>query len=50
VRVAFTEGVKSVIVNKPEEYDPRKICGPAKDEMKKVVKAKMKLFGCSGKA
>lgn len=50
VRVAFTEGVKSVIVNKPEEYDPRKICSPAKEEMKKVVKAKMKLFGCSGKA
>ncbi|MBZ4646728.1 MAG: fructose-bisphosphate aldolase, class [Petroclostridium sp.] len=50
VRVAFTEGVKSVIVNKPEEYDPRKICGPAKEEMKKVVKAKMRLFGCSGKA
>ncbi|MGE4282133.1 MAG: class II fructose-1,6-bisphosphate aldolase [Clostridia bacterium] len=50
VRVAFTEGVKSVIANKPEEYDPRKICSPAKEEMKKVVKAKMKLFGCSGKA
>jgi len=50
IRVAFTEGVKSVILNKPEEYDPRKICGPAKEEMKKVVKAKMKLFGCSGRA
>lgn len=50
VRVAFTEGIKSVIVGKPEEYDPRKICAPAMAEMKKVVKTKMQMFGCSGKA
>ncbi|MDK2798796.1 MAG: fructose-bisphosphate aldolase, class [Clostridiales bacterium] len=50
IRIAFTEGVKSVIVNKPEEYDPRKVLAPAKEEMKKVVKAKMQLFGCSGRA
>lgn len=50
IRVAFTEGITNVIKNKPEEYDPRKICGPAREEMKKVVKAKMQLFGCSGKA
>ena len=50
IRLAFTEGVRSVIVNKPEEFDPRKICGPAKEEMKKVVKAKMRLFGSSGRA
>lgn len=50
IRIAFTEGVRSVIINKPEEYDPRKLCAPAKEEMKKVVKEKMRLFGCSGKA
>ncbi|NLY42652.1 MAG: class II fructose-1,6-bisphosphate aldolase [Clostridiaceae bacterium] len=50
IRVAFTEGVRSVIINKPEEYDPRKLCAPAKENMKKVVKEKMRLFGCSGKA
>jgi len=50
VRLAFTEGVKNVIINKPEEYDPRKICGPAREEMKKVVKEKIRLFGCSNKA
>jgi len=50
IRVAFTEGIKSVLTSKPEEFDPRKICGPAREEMKKVVQAKMRLFGCAGKA
>ncbi|MCX7714909.1 MAG: class II fructose-1,6-bisphosphate aldolase [Clostridia bacterium] len=50
VRVAFTEGVQAVFAKNPDEFDPRKICGPARDKMKEVVKAKMRLFGCSGKA
>ncbi len=50
VRVAFTEGVKSVIIGKPEEYDPRKVCTPAMEEMKKVVAAKIQMFGSAGKA
>lgn len=50
VRQAFTDGVRSVIVNKPEEFDPRKICGPARDMMKEVVVGKMRMFGCAGRA
>ncbi|MBC7765612.1 MAG: class II fructose-1,6-bisphosphate aldolase [Hyphomonadaceae bacterium] len=50
VRQAFTDGIKSVFEKTPDEFDPRKICGPAREEMKKVVKGKMKMFGCSGKA
>ncbi|MDW7652258.1 MAG: class II fructose-bisphosphate aldolase, partial [Bacillota bacterium] len=42
--------VQNVVNNKPGEYDPRKILGPAKEEMKAVIKEKMRLFGCSGKA
>lgn len=49
VRVAFTEGVKSVVTTS-DIFDPRKICGPARDNMAKVVKAKMNMFGCAGKA
>lgn len=49
VRVAFTEGVKSVVTT-TDIFDPRKICGPARDNMTKVVKAKMEMFGCAGKA
>ncbi|MBS3899802.1 MAG: class II fructose-1,6-bisphosphate aldolase [Dethiobacter sp.] len=50
LRQAFARGVRQVAQNKPEEYDPRKILGPAKEEMKKIVREKMRLFGCSGKA
>ncbi|MDD3840754.1 MAG: class II fructose-1,6-bisphosphate aldolase [Clostridia bacterium] len=50
IRQAFTKGVKQVLKDKPEEIDPRKILGPAREEMKNIVKTKMRLFGCSGKA
>ena len=49
IRVAFTEGVKSVVTTS-DVYDPRKICGPAREAMKKVVMEKMNMFGCAGKA
>ncbi|WP_353893195.1 class II fructose-1,6-bisphosphate aldolase [Proteinivorax hydrogeniformans] len=50
IRQAFTRGVQDVVNSKPEEYDPRKILGPAKEEMKKIIKEKMQLFGCANKA
>ena len=50
VRMAFAKGVKDAIAAKPEEYDPRKLLGPAKEEMKKVIKEKMEIFGSVGKA
>ncbi len=50
IRQAFTRGVHEVVKESPEEYDPRKILGPAKEEMKKIIKEKIRLFGCAGKA
>ncbi len=50
LRLAFTATVREVLMNSPKEFDPRKILGPAKEAMKEVVKAKMRLFGSSGKA
>jgi fructose-bisphosphate aldolase class II len=50
MRLAFTATVREVLANQPKEFDPRKILGPAKEAMKEVVKAKMRLFGSSGKA
>ncbi len=49
LRLAFTATVREVLANSPKEFDPRKILGPAKETMKEVVKAKMRLFGSSGK-
>ncbi|MCR3922040.1 MAG: class II fructose-1,6-bisphosphate aldolase [Firmicutes bacterium] len=50
IRQAFTRGVQQVLHDQPNQFDPRKILGPAKEEMKAIVKAKMRLFGSSGKA
>ncbi|MEM2466127.1 MAG: class II fructose-1,6-bisphosphate aldolase [Candidatus Bathyarchaeia archaeon] len=50
LRLAFTATVREVLANSPKEFDPRKILGPAREAMKEVVKAKMRLFGSSGKA
>ncbi|HPT83716.1 MAG TPA: class II fructose-1,6-bisphosphate aldolase [Limnochordia bacterium] len=50
LRQAFTKAVHEVVHNKPEEFDPRKLLGPAREAMKEVVKAKMRLFGSAGRA
>ena len=49
-QVACTETIKKIFNEKPEIIDPRKYLGPAREAMKEVVKAKMRLFGSSGKA
>lgn len=49
LRLAFTGSVREVLVSSPKEYDPRKILGPARDNMKQVVAGKMRLFGSSNK-
>ena len=50
IRLAFTRAVSRALQETPGEYDPRKILGPAKEEMKAIIKGKMRLFRSSGKA
>ena len=40
-RLAFTAAVRKVLHDKPGEFDPRKFCGPARDEMEKMYKHKI---------
>ena len=40
-RLAFTAAVRKVLAEKPGEFDPRKYCGPARDEMEKMYKHKI---------
>ncbi len=47
---AFTRGIHEALAKNPDEIDPRRIVGVGRDRMKEAVKAKMRLFGCSGKA
>jgi fructose-bisphosphate aldolase class II len=50
IRLAMTAAIRQVLAEHPEEFDPRKIMGPAEDAMKAVAKGKMQLFGSSGRA
>lgn len=45
VRKSFAKKVNEFVRENPEEIDPRKILGPAKEEMKETIKEKMKVFG-----
>jgi fructose-bisphosphate aldolase class II len=50
IRMAFHRAVKSFVRENPDVYDPRKILGPAKEELKKVIADKMRMFGSAGMA
>ncbi|MDK2802882.1 MAG: class II fructose-1,6-bisphosphate aldolase [Oscillospiraceae bacterium] len=50
LRQGFTDAIKNVFEKNPKEFDPRKICGPAREAMAEIISIKMKMFGCSGKA
>lgn len=49
LRIAFDAGVRKFLHENPEVFDPRKILGPAKELMTKVVRQKMRMLGCAGK-
>lgn len=50
LRLAFDAGVRQVLREKPEVFDPRKILGPARELMQQVVEHKMRLLRSNGKA
>jgi fructose-bisphosphate aldolase class II len=50
IRMKFTEKIREIIKANPEEIDPRKILGPAKDAAKEIIRDRIKVFGCNGKA
>jgi fructose-bisphosphate aldolase class II len=50
LREAFVKKARQIMEEKPNEIDPRKILGPAREAMKEVIKEKIRLFGSSGKA
>ncbi|SMB86303.1 fructose-bisphosphate aldolase [Desulfonispora thiosulfatigenes DSM 11270] len=50
IRQAFTKAAKDVFTNNPEEIDPRKVLGPARDAMIEIVREKIRVFGSNGKA
>ena len=49
-RLAMTGAIRQVFGEKPEEFDPRKYLGPAREAMKKVCVGRMIAFGQAGNA
>ncbi|MGP1909528.1 class II fructose-bisphosphate aldolase [Metabacillus sp. JX24] len=49
-QIASAKAVRETLAAKPNEYDPRKYLGPARDAIKATVAGKMKEFGSAGRA
>lgn len=50
IRQAFVNAVRRVLDEKPDEIDPRKVLGPAREAAVEVIRGKIRLFGSAGKA
>ena len=50
LRLALTAKIRQVFAEKPGEFDPRKYLGPAREAIKEMVKHKLHVLGCAGKA
>jgi len=49
-RIAVTGAIRKVLVEHPEEFDPRKYLGPAREASAKLVASKMRDLGTAGHA
>jgi fructose-bisphosphate aldolase class II len=50
LRLALTAKIRQVFAEKPGEFDPRKYLGPGRDAIQAMVKHKLHVLGCAGKA
>jgi fructose-bisphosphate aldolase class II len=50
LRMALTAKIRQVFAEKPGEFDPRKYLGPGREAIKMMVKHKLHILGCAGKA
>lgn len=50
LRLGFTIAVREALHSNPKEFDPRKILGPAREELRRIVIERMNVFGSAGKA
>jgi len=50
IRIAFVKNMREFLPLHPDEIDPREVLKPAKEASKEVIRDRMRVFGCSGKA
>jgi fructose-bisphosphate aldolase class II len=48
LRLAMTAKIRELFATKPDEFDPRKYIGPARDEIKSMVKRKLEMLNSAG--
>jgi fructose-bisphosphate aldolase class II len=49
-QISSAKAVRETLAAKPDEYDPRKYLGPAREAIKETVIGKMREFGSSNQA
>ena len=50
IRLAITGTIRKCLAENPENFDPRKYLGPAREAIKELVTRKIRILGCNGKA
>lgn len=50
LRIAYTDGVKEFLAANPDAFDPKKYGKVAMEHVKEIVKLRMKMCGCDGRA
>ena len=50
LRLALTAKIRQVFAEVPREFDPRKYLGPGREAIKEMVRHKLHVVGCAGKA
>jgi fructose-bisphosphate aldolase class II len=50
LRLAVTAKIRQVLAEKPAEFDPRKYLGPGREAIREMVRHKLHILGCAGKA
>jgi len=50
LRMALTAKIREVFSTKPGEFDPRKYLGPGRKAITEMVRHKLQVLGCAGKA
>ncbi|MHC4149835.1 MAG: class II fructose-bisphosphate aldolase, partial [Planctomycetota bacterium] len=50
LRMALTAKIRQVFAEKPSEFDPRKYLGPGREAIKEMVRHKLHVLGCAGRA
>jgi len=50
IRMKFVEKIREIIKKNPQEIDPRKILGPAREATKEIIRDRISVCGSRGKA